>query len=283
MAPDARKTELVGIDSHIDAVEAEIGLYADPVVYDILHTPGTADESAGLLIAERFGRIPADTTRCWLEPACGSGRLLRLARSRGIDTIGFDINQAMIEYASARARRTQANAHETYFTASMTDFASQVHRPVTFAFNLINTIRHLGSDEEMFAHFDEISRVLAPGSVYCVGVSLSQYLLEQPSEDVWQATRGECTVRQVVQYLPPKEGRVEQVISHLTIERSGSEEARTSTYTLRTYSHEEWFDLIARSCMEVVEVLSPWGEVMPQRDFGYMLFVLQPKRSVDQC
>lgn len=251
----------------------EIGLYTDPAVYDILHTPGTADEFDGLLRLEE-AYVGARARRRWLEPACGTGRYVRMARARGIDAVGFDLNASMIEYAATRARRARSSATETYFVGSMTEFAAHVPGRITFAFNLINTIRHLSSDEEMLAHFEQMRRVMARGAVYCVGISLSMYGFEQPTEDVWQATRGSCRVRQVVQYLPPVTGRAERVISHLSVERPSGVEERTSTYDLRTYSRAEWERLISESGLGVVDVVDPWGEAMPQREIGYMVFVL---------
>lgn len=251
-----------------------VGLYSDPRIYDILHTPGTAEEVDELLRIERAFSPPPPRGRLWLEPACGSGRYLRVARARGIDAMGFDTSADMIEYASARAARASSIARETYFVASMTDFADRVRRPASFAFNLINTIRHLESDEAMLMHFEQMGRVLGPGAVYAVGLSLSCYGVEQPSEDVWEGSRGPCRVRQVVQFIPPLNGRREEVISHLCIMTPTGEEHRTSDYALRTYSLSEWLALVSRSALRVVACVDDEGGEVRPPVLGYATFLL---------
>ncbi|MCL4222284.1 MAG: class I SAM-dependent methyltransferase [Phycisphaerales bacterium] len=253
------------------------GLYSDPMVYDILHSPGTGEEVESFIRIEQRWSPPGRRRRCWLEPACGSGRYLRAARARGIDAIGFDISPDMVDYAHRRARRARGSATETYFVASLTDFADHLDRPVTFAINPINTIRHLDTDEQMLAHYEQMARSLAPGACYCVGLSLSLYGHEQPSEDVWRGARGQTAVTQVVQFIPPHEGRCERVISHLTIERPGHVEQRVSDYTLRTYSIEEWITLIERSPLRLVATTDMDGSPMEPPRMGYANFLLCPR------
>src|SRR5512140_1066353 len=83
-------------------------LYADPLVYDILATPGTARELNVLQrIASRWveGANAGREPRRWLEPACGTGRYLRLAAARGLRVTGFDASPAMVGYARATLAR----------------------------------------------------------------------------------------------------------------------------------------------------------------------------------
>lgn len=253
---------------------SEIGLYADPHIYDILHTPGTADEVQGLIQTEQAYSKADPARRLWLEPACGTGRYLRLARARGINGIGFDQAEPMIHYARIRAARASSNATEKYLVASMTDFAPSVKRRVTFAFNPINSIRHLESDDAMLAHFEQMSKVLLPGAVYAVGLSLSSYGAEQPSEDVWEGARGPCRVRQVVQFIPPDSGRSETVVSHLCITTPSGEDHRTSTYALRTYSPDQFADLVRRSALRLVATTDQDGDPIEIPQMGYAVFLL---------
>lgn len=256
-------------------VPEQVGLYSDPLIYDVLHTPGTAEEVDALIRLERAWSLCPGTRRLWLEPAAGSGRYLRIARARGIDCIGFDHDPDMVRYSENRARRARSNASERYFVGSMTDFADLVPpSSVTFAFNLINTIRHLETDVDMLAHFEQISRVLAPGACYCIGMSISLYGHEQPSEDVWHGARASCSVDQVVQFIPPTTGRWERVVSHLTITRPEGEEVRESSYRLRTYSLEEWTGLIDRSALRLAGSADIDGMSLPPPRMGYAHFML---------
>ena len=68
-------------------------LYADPMVYDILYTPGTAGEvSAFEMLEKRFASGRLKKNRLWFEPACGTGRYLRVAQNRGRRVVGFDLD-----------------------------------------------------------------------------------------------------------------------------------------------------------------------------------------------
>ena len=265
---------------------ARAGLYDDPMLYDVLHAPGTAEEVAGLEKIERKFVDPALTARArvWLEPACGSGRYLREANRRGIDTIGFDLSEGMIGYAREHTLRPGPGVGDaSYFVGDMTDFARRVGRDrVSFAFNLINTIRHLPGDAAMLAHFEQIAEVLAPGAVYVVGLSMTAYGCESPSEDVWVGARGRLRITQLVQFIPPRwqgnpRTRSEQVVSHLAIERPSAVEHRDSTYHLRTYSMEQWEILVSESRLRLVASIDEEGDASPAADGGYAVFVLAPR------
>lgn len=249
-------------------------LYADPSIYDILHASGTADDVDSLERIEAC--FCAGGPRVWLEPACGSGRYLRLAHSRGRRVIGFDLEEAMIAYARKRIKGPGAQL----FVGDMRRFAHEIEpASVGLAFNLINTIRHLETDADLLAHFAEVSRVLDPAGAYAVGISLSAYGLEMPSEDVWEGARGTCGVQQVINYLPPESAteRTESIHSVLTVTRPSGEEQIVSTYGLRTYDEAQWRDVIERSALKVLGVVDMEGEPDEPEMPGYAIWVLGPR------
>jgi SAM-dependent methyltransferase len=260
----------------------ESQFYEDPLVYDILHSPSTGEECRVLEeLSERYVASEGVQGR-WLEPACGSGRFLRVLSARGRRILGFDQNHAMVEYAKRRLARLGLSRRARVFVSSMESFAAQVPaESIVFAFNTINTIRHLKTDRAFLAHFEEMARVLAPGGVYLVGMSLSAYGEEEPSEDVWEGRRGKCRVHQLVQYLPPEPGgrgsRMEQVLSHLKIERPTRTEHRDDRYFLRCYDRKQWRALIGKSALRILEVTSDEGEPLRDFDGSYFLYLLQKR------
>ena len=170
----------------------------------------------------------------------------------------------------------------------MADFADKLGpRPVTLAFNLINSIRHLDSDAALASHFQHIARALHPKGIYVVGISLSDYGREFPTEDVWHGKRKNVAVHQVVQYEPPAvrasgnrsgAARVERVISQITI-TSGKGTAATvqdasATYGLRCYDPEQWYRAINRSPLHVLDTCDEQGTPLPPACPGYSLFIL---------
>lgn len=231
--------------------------YRHPSWYDILHSPGTAGEVDGLeRIERRFSRRPLAPGRVWLEPACGTGRFLRVAAGRGRRVIGIDLGREMIEYA--RASFARRGLRGRFVLGDIARFRSPAR--ADFAFCLINTLRHLPTDASMLDHFACMARALKPGGVYAVGLECSRYGRQFPSEDVWEGRRGTVRVQQVVQYRPPTaRSRREWVHSHLTITSPGAERHLDSAYDLRAYSEREWSRLVARSAMREIGRCDPDG------------------------
>ena len=248
--------------------------YDDPSIYDILHTPGTASEVDGLeRISLRFA--PGRPERhVWLEPACGTARHLRVAAGRGRRVMGFDLSPAMIAYARARLASLGLAGRAELFVADMASF--ETPRRAHFAFNMINTIRHLPSDRALRDHLAAVGASLVPGGIYAVGLGFTDPR-EQPSEDVWEAARGRCRVRQVVQYLPPPSGsRRERVISHLEVVRPGSSRHIDSTYDLRTYTRAQWRRVVAGSPLVEEAVVGEHGRLVESD--GYAIRILRRPR-----
>ena len=263
---------------------APVGLYADAMVYDILHTPGTAQELDALeRIAARSVRTRA-RTQAWLEPACGSGRCVRLAAKRGTPTTGFDLDEGMVAYANDRAAGSglgeTARAVAADMRTCVDDGAIEAGR-FHFAFNTINSFRHLMTDHDALAHLEQMAAALRSGGVYAVGLSTTAYGLEFPSEDVWTGARGPVRVTQSVQYVPPTGrtggARVERVHSHLMIDRPSGVEHRDSAYALRSYSLDQWLALIARSAFAIEETTDHDGRPCDAGESGYRVFVLRPR------
>lgn len=260
------------------------GLYTDPVLYDILNTPGTAAE---VNVLERLERRFAPTRglaadRLWLEPACGTGRYLRVAARRGRRCVGFDVDPLLLAYA--RSRKAPAGfLAPHYHQADMTGFAAEcglAPASVDFAFNPVNSLRHLASDRALLAHFAEMARVLKPGAVYAVGISLTDYQWLQEEEDLWEGTRGACRVSQLVNYLPPEpgtpRGRTETVISHLTVTRPGSVTHLDDTYDLRSYDAGQWRGIVGRSDLVQRGSFDAFGKPLLGRVLPYQWEVLGP-------
>jgi SAM-dependent methyltransferase len=258
------------------------GLYADPVLYDILYTPGTAAEVDALeRIEKHHATLPRPRNRLWFEPACGTGRYLRVARGRGRRVAGFDLDERQLAYA--RGRLDCPARH--LFSADMTNFDAEFAQSglpasrIGFAFNPVNTLRHLPSDAAYVQHFAQMARVMAPGALYVVGLSLVNYDWLFPEEDVWQATRGSCRVTQLVNYLPPEPGtkraRRETVLSHLTVNRPGGEEHFDASYDLHCCDRKQWRQLLKRAPVQWVASCDPSGQPLNDRTLPYQWEVLR--------
>lgn len=258
------------------------GLYADPSLYDILYTPGTAAEVDGLeRVESRYAAGLCRRDRLWFEPACGTGRYLRVAARRGRRIAGFDLDPGQVAYA----RRRLGNRHGPVFVADMVAFtgacaaAGLKRGGVPFAFNPVNSIRHLPTDNAWLAHLAQMAAVMAPGGLYVVGLSLVDYDWLLAEEDTWTAQRGPCRVTQLVNYLPPEPGtgraRTETVISHLTVTRPGGEEHFDSRYDLHSCDEKQWTRLVQRAGLTRLPACDGSGRPLAGRRLPYQLEVLQ--------
>lgn len=274
-------TGSLGPRARVRSLPVPTDFYSIPDLYDVLHAPGTAEEVDVLRAIQRRAVGIVRSPR-WIEPASGTGRYLLEAAGQGVAGVGFDVSAPMVKYARARAARRSAARRPRFFLADMRDFdAGRRLGRFDFAFNPINTIRHLASDAAMRQHLAAMARVLHPHGVYAVGLSLCAYGSEAPTEDVWHGERGPVRVVQVVQYIPPTGGRgeasrVERVFSHLTVTRRGEERHVDSSYALRGYDLSQWTGLLARAGWTIDGVTDSHGEPATPREPGYFVFLMRP-------
>lgn len=251
------------------------GLYLAPSLYDVVNTPGTAAEVDALerVVKRHLGRGP----HRWLEPACGTGRYLRLLRGRGHRVCGYDPVDAMLEYAHRGLSRYQGGWQllPASFTSPGGDLAAV--RPADVAICPVNSLRHLPDDRSLQAHLQQVREVLRPGGLYIVGLDLHHPDV-LPDEDVWRGARGRLQVQQVVQYLPPGQGeRFEEVIMQLMVTRPRGTEHHGWSYRLRTYDEAQWSAVIDAAGWRRLEVCEASGHASPAGSpLPYQLDVLAP-------
>ncbi len=251
-------------------------LYSDPEIYDILHAPGTADEVRTLADVHR--RFASGSPKVALEPACGSGRYFPGLLRRGFEVHGFDADPGMVRYAKKAEAKTIIRVGR-FDTFSTTGLVRRGAGRVGLAFCPINSIRHVASDAEMVRHLKRVKSCLHPQGVYVVGISLSAYGLEMPTEDIWTGSRRGVRVKQVVSFIPAPgdrtaRERAEQVHSVLEIRTGRKIETRSSSYSLLSYSREQWETVIRRSGLRVIARTQEQGRVYDPGAIGYALWVL---------
>jgi SAM-dependent methyltransferase len=269
--PRTRSGGGAGTESESGAWRAE-DWYDHPLWYDIVHSPGTTAEVDGLERIEKRFCLPrpeggrAGRKRVWLEPACGSGRYLRVAAARGRAVVGLDLNPRMIAFARAmmEQRRLKADLRVGDMTKVPVlgpEVAPAGGGGADFAFCLINSVRHLPTDAAMLAHLRSMFRAVRPGGVYCVGLGLTHYGAEFASEEVFSGSRSGTKVVQLAQFIPPEPGsRFEPIVNHLMVTKGKKEEHLDNTYRLRCYSGAQWAALLARTDWEMAGVVDEEGE-----------------------
>jgi SAM-dependent methyltransferase len=261
-------------------------LYDDPVVYDVLHTPGTAREVDALQkVAGRYRGAPPPPRR-WLEPACGTGRYLRVLARRGERAVGFDANPRMVADARRRLAPLSRRGLARVLQADMRSFVESLEgERFDVAFTLINSIRHLPSDAALDEHLASMAEALRPGGVYLVGLHLSDYGRESASMDRWFGRRGALAVEQKVGYAPPRTeeeiaAREEWVSSRIVVQRPSGTERWRSRYPLRCYDAVQWGQALARSPLALDDALDDSGRRVVPVPGRYAVFVLRRPSSL---
>jgi 2-polyprenyl-3-methyl-5-hydroxy-6-metoxy-1,4-benzoquinol methylase len=103
--------------------------------------------------------------RSFLDVGCGTGELVRDVARRGVDALGVDFAQEMIDLATRKAV-DEAVTHATFVCRSIFDFEIAGKNYDLIAAN--GFIEYL-SQPEMHAFFDRVADGLAPGGSFVVG------------------------------------------------------------------------------------------------------------------
>jgi SAM-dependent methyltransferase len=213
--------------------------YDYPQYYDIAFQAYTRREADFMEAACRkycpFG------VRRFLEPACGSGRLMTTLAGRGYQVTGFDLNQPALRYLQRRLARRGLDA--ATFEAEMSNF--RLGRRVDAAYCTGSTFRHLSTAHAARGHLECIVDSLRPGGIYVLGLRLLPSYLNKPNAERWTARRATTKVTVTLRVLRiDLRRRIENVRICLLV-RSGSKELRLrQEFQLRTYTAAQFQRLL---------------------------------------
>ena len=170
----------------MDVIEGNI--YDYPNYYDLVF--GSDWKAEFDFLGGVFEKHVSGAARRVFEPACGTGRLLFRLADAGYEVSGLDLNEASVDYCNDRLER---RGHQrSAFVGDMTDF--RLKRKVDASFNMINSFRHLASENLAAAHLRCMAGALRRGGVYVMGLHLTPTAAEPSDEESWSAQRGHLCV-----------------------------------------------------------------------------------------
>jgi SAM-dependent methyltransferase len=211
-----------------------------PQYYDIAFQGPTQREADFIEAACR--KYCPFAARRFLEPGCGSGRLVAELAARGYQVTGLDLSQPGLSYLRRRLARRLLNA-ET-FEAEISDF--RLSRPVDAAYCTVSTFRHLLTEQTARSHLQCIARILRPGGIYVLGLHLLP--LDLDKEDVlrWTERRGKTTVNVTLRVLcTDLRRRLENFRVSLLVRQHGPKEVcLRHEFQLRTYTARQFRRLL---------------------------------------
>jgi SAM-dependent methyltransferase len=163
-------------------------LYDFPKYYDLLF--GSDWKAEFEFLQACFQRHAARRIRRVFEPACGTGRLLIKLAQAGFEVSGNDLNPKAVRYCNDRLRRHGFPA--SVAVGDMADF--RVRRPCDAGFNMINSFRHLPTEERARAHLGCMAEATAPGGLYLLGLHLIPTRGSRCEDEFWTARRGNLSI-----------------------------------------------------------------------------------------
>jgi SAM-dependent methyltransferase len=249
--------------------------YDYPRYYDIVFQRYTRQE-ADFIEAVCRKYCPLRVRR-FLEPACGSGRLLMTLARRGYQVTGFDLSQAALRYLQRRFTRNGLNA-ET-FEAEMSNF--RLRRPVDAAYCTISTFRYLLTEQAARDHLRCIADSLREGGIYVLGLHLLPSGVDKEEVECWTERRYETTVTVTLGVLRINlRRRIANVRVCLLVRRGLKELRLRHIFQLRTYTARQFRRLLdSVPSLELCNVYDFRYDIEQpvalNDEIGYRVFVLR--------
>ena len=216
-------------------------MYDRPEAYDIVFDIDTEAECDFLEAIHR--RHGGSSGRRVLEPACGTGRLLRALTRRGWETTGFDHSEGMLGYARETIRSLAEPIHLE--KARFDAFAFEGR--FDLAHCLISSIQHVKSEEEAAGHLRLMADHLESGGLYV----LALHLVDRPEliveSETFHAERDGVSVTCVLGGEEPDPvNRRQRIHARLHVEKAdGARQRHESSWWFRTWTLEQFMSLLA--------------------------------------
>jgi SAM-dependent methyltransferase len=249
--------------------------YDYPQYYDIAFQAYTLREADFIVAASR--KYCPFAVRRFLEPACGSGRLITELAARGYQVTGFDLSGPALSYL--RQRLTTRRLRAETFEAEMSDF--RVSRPVDAAYCTISTFRYLLTEQAARGHLRCIAGSLRPGGIYILGFRLLPLDLDKERDRRWTDQRGDTKVTVTLRVLRiDRASRIENLMVCLLIRRRSKQIRLRHEFQVRTYTAKQ-FKLLLGSVplLELCDVYDFQYDVehplLLNDKMGYTVFVLR--------
>jgi SAM-dependent methyltransferase len=192
--------------------------------------------------------------RIWLEPACGSGRLVAGAVRRGYTVIGYDVSETMLEHARGRLKAIPGLGSRAYlFRGRMESFCPAAWRGrIDMAFCLLSTFRYLSTDEAALDHLEAVHRLLRPGGAYALGFHLTDYSRRRPERERWVAPLGrERIVCNTREWPADRRLRRARMRNRLRVEGPRGTRLVETEWHFRTWNEDEALALFRRARLEL--------------------------------
>lgn len=231
--------------------------YDHPEVYDLSLRDETPLEAAFVEAAcRKYCGFPV---RRLLEPACGSGRMVAEMAARGYEVTGLDLNAKALAYLRKRLARRKLTAE--VYRADMTAF--HLPQPADVAFCLVNSFRHLLTEDAARRHLQCVAANLRRGGIYLLGLHLVPPDADFASIERWRTRQGRTHVSTDLRVIAAEaRRRIETLQVSLRVRRGEKLWRFRGRFDLRLYNATQFRQLLASvPALELCDVYDFWYEI----------------------
>ena len=209
-----------------------------------------------------FSNYASGEVRRLLEPACGTGRFLVRWPDLGYRVTGYDRGLAMLRYAAGRIRAAGAGDAATLAQADMRTAA--FGREFDAAYNAVNSVGYLLTEEDIRAHFAATARSVRPGGVYVLQIACAGEGEERYPPDEWTCERDgvRVTTRWSVEE-EDRERRLSRELCRMEIDDHGRVEVFEDPHVLHLWLVEDLRRLARESGFDWVTAVDFHGNEFP--------------------
>ncbi len=212
-----------------------------------------------------------------LEIGCGGGRQVIELANRGLDVTAIDLNDSCVTFTKRRLQKRSLAAN--VFCGDMADF--RLSKTVDVAHCLVNTFRHLITEDSALRHLQCVASCLRPGGIYLLGFHLLPPDADEEDCERWTLTRGKTRVTTTIRVLEfSRRRRIETVRFSLKVTTPRRIRRFAADHQLRIYRADQ-FRTLLRSIPELklLQVCDFWYDLSdPLRlddQLGDAVFILQ--------
>lgn len=212
-----------------------------------------------------------------LEIGCGGGRQVIELAKRCCEVFAFDLNDSCVSWTQRQLKRRKLTAH--VFSGDMTNF--RLPRSVDIAHCLVNTFRHLLTEQTARQHLQCVAESLRPGGIYLLGFHLLPPDAAEEDCERWtinhRGTRVTTTIR-VLNFCRRK--RIETVRFNLKVTTPKKILRLSTDHQLRIYRADQFRTLLRSvpsfKLLDVFDFCYDLTEPLVLNDnLGDAVFVLQ--------
>jgi SAM-dependent methyltransferase len=237
-------------------------LYRLPEYYDVAF--GWEEITQEIRILRTcFARHTVGPVAKLLEPACGTGRFLIRFPHHGYRITGYDLSGAMVAYAQDRIQQARLEDVAAAVVADMR--TASVGQAYDAAYNVINSIGYLHTDEDILAHLAVTAGALKAGGVYVIQLSCSPDDPQDPAPQAWTCERGGIRVRTTWMHAGvDSKHKLLHETCRMEITEPGGQRVLEDHHTMRLWTYGDLVQLVESSgAFEMVAIYTDRGERIP--------------------